>query len=120
MERLTTCSEISPETDMTQEWGYSHIYKRLATYEDAEEQGRLVVLPCKVGVTIYILQNYRYEDGKGIVYGWNIQEEIVSGISVYDGLMQIETMHNSYDDFAEGIDWFLTREEAEAALNNLV
>lgn len=27
---------------------------RLAIYEDAEEQGRLVVLPCKVGDTVYL------------------------------------------------------------------
>ena len=34
-ERLTTCSEITPKTDMTQEMGYSHIYKRLAEYESS-------------------------------------------------------------------------------------
>ena len=28
---------------------------RLAAYEDAEEQGRLVVLPCKVGDTVYLV-----------------------------------------------------------------
>ena len=28
---------------------------RLAYYEDAEEQGRLIVLPCKVGDTVYAL-----------------------------------------------------------------
>ena len=26
---------------------------RLARYEDAEEQGRMVILPCKVGDTVY-------------------------------------------------------------------
>lgn len=33
-ERLTTCSEITKNTDMTEQLGYSHIYKRLAEYED--------------------------------------------------------------------------------------
>ena len=65
-ERLTTCSEITPETDMKQEMGYSHIYKRLAAYEasglsparvmelaEAERDGRLVVLPYKAGEVVY-------------------------------------------------------------------
>lgn len=29
------------------------IYEKLAAYEDAEEQGRLIKLPCKVGDTVY-------------------------------------------------------------------
>lgn len=29
------------------------LYSRLARYEDAEEQGRLIVLPCKVGDMVY-------------------------------------------------------------------
>lgn len=32
------------------------IMKRLAEYEDAEEQGRLVRLPCKVGDTVYAVR----------------------------------------------------------------
>lgn len=34
------------------EEGYCAMEK-LADYEDAEEQGRLVILPCKIGDTIY-------------------------------------------------------------------
>jgi hypothetical protein len=33
--------------------GVDAIYKKLAAYEDAEEQGLLVRLPCKVGDTVY-------------------------------------------------------------------
>ena len=33
--------------------GDAAIYNRLAAYEDLEEQGRLIVLPCKVGDTVY-------------------------------------------------------------------
>ena len=29
------------------------MYEKLAAYEDAEEQGLLVILPCKVGDTVY-------------------------------------------------------------------
>lgn len=31
----------------------NEMYQKLAAYEDAEEQGRLVVLPCNVGDTVY-------------------------------------------------------------------
>lgn len=32
---------------------FKDIYEKLATYEDAEEQGRLIKLPCKVGDTVW-------------------------------------------------------------------
>ena len=45
---------------------YEAIYERLRKYEDAEEDGRLVVLPCKVGDTVHVLrQSWN---------GWNIDK----------------------------------------------
>lgn len=50
----TCCGGIgSCRTDCS----YKQIYDRLAEYEDAEEQGLLIRLPCKVGDTVYWL-NY--------------------------------------------------------------
>ena len=46
------------------------ICEKLGKYEDSEEQGRLFILPCKVGNTVY-----RYVDEKGCVLEytvWNI------------------------------------------------
>ena len=41
--------------------------KKLSAYETAEEEGRLVVLPCKVGDTVHVLrQSWN---------GWNIDKE---------------------------------------------
>lgn len=38
---------------------FEDIYEKLATYEDAEEQGRLIKLPCKVGDKVYqISENF--------------------------------------------------------------
>ena len=34
------------------------LYNKLAEYEDAEEEGRLVELPCKVGDTVYFNSYY--------------------------------------------------------------
>lgn len=57
MQRLTTCKEITPDTDMTKEWGYSQIYKRLAEYEQAEQDGRLMMLPCGKGDIVWTFGN---------------------------------------------------------------
>ena len=34
---------------------FMNLMEKLADYEDAEEEGRLVILPCKVGDTVYFL-----------------------------------------------------------------
>ena len=75
---------------------------KLATYEDAEEQGRLVVLPCKVGDSIYMVYDGYDEPVKKIVRGFNH--------SIYGShgcLCQIDDI---------GRIAFLTRQEAKAAL----
>jgi hypothetical protein len=47
--RLTKKGGYTKELDLTQELGYSYIYKRLYELEDKIENGTLVELPCKVG-----------------------------------------------------------------------
>lgn len=89
---------------------------------DAEKEGRLVVLPCKVGDTIYAIPskvnrqlnvlNRHPENNR--VYTQTVQQISFFLDGVYllkccDGLL----MHHSQF-FRET--WFLTREEAEAAL----
>ena len=72
---------------------------RLADYEEAEEQGLLVRLPCKVGDTVYRLQ---YVDD------WEKPGFFTVGVA--------ETTFSIYllSEFGKTV--FLTREEAEAAL----
>lgn len=58
MERLTnvgTRGEIYiSDNDETRKIGRKEAaYKKLKAYEDAEEQGKLIKLPCKVGDTVY-------------------------------------------------------------------
>lgn len=61
MERLTNKQEADSQRrnyEKRLEQGYprnvpEERFLRLAAYEDLEEQGRLVVLPCKVGDTVY-------------------------------------------------------------------
>ena len=56
MERLTERMENAPDGE-SNVWVKNHDYikasEKLAEYEDLEEQGLLVGLPCKVGDTVY-------------------------------------------------------------------
>lgn len=67
--------------------------ERLADYENAEEQGLLLKLPCKVGDTVYLIKS----DGKVVPRTADMQ---------FLGVL--------WDDY--GKEWFLTKEEAEAKL----
>ena len=71
-------------------------WERLKKYEDAEQHGRLVVLPCKVGDTVYQIDAER-------VY----ESEVKWIIFDCDDI--------AFDERAIGGSIFLTREEAEAA-----
>lgn len=84
---------------------------RLAAYEDAEEQGLLVVLPCKVGDTIWYAPKYCEEPESGYV------EEIstINGYTIIAFYIDPDThMEAEIKDFGKTV--FLTREEAETAL----
>lgn len=83
---------------------------RLAYYEDLEEQGRLAVLPCAVGATVY---------GNHLVTGEVVEYKVsVISLATYNWYLGL---HNHDSDFwitdvDIGKTVFLTREEAEAAL----
>lgn len=95
------------------------ILGKLAEYEDLEEQGLLLRLPCKVGDTVY-----RYVEKKGCVLEytvWNISiSEYESGeidtVTVIEGCAESED--EVEDEFSLSLinfknEFFNTREEAE-------
>ena len=95
------------------------ILGKLAEYEDLEEQGLLLRLPCKVGDTVY-----RYVEKKGCVLEytvWNISiSEYESGeidtVTVIEGYAESED--EVEDEFSLSLinfknEFFNTREEAE-------
>lgn len=101
MERLTNKGSKGEiwisDTDETRRWGRKEsAYRRLAEYEDLEEQGRLIKLPCKVGDTVYLIK-----DSETIVE----READMMFIGVL------------WEEF--GKEWFPTRDEAEAKLKEL-
>lgn len=69
------------------------VCEKLGDYEDLEEQGLLLKLPCKVGDTVYLIKS----DGKVVPRTADMQ---------FLGVL--------WDDY--GKEWFLTQEEAEAKL----
>lgn len=58
MERLTERYDITPDGE-SDVWVKQHDYisaaRKLCNYEDLEEQGLLVRLPCKVGTEVYYI-----------------------------------------------------------------
>ena len=116
MERLTDSSKEIPNLKNVRKW--LAVYFKLKEYEDAEENGLLVRLPCKVGSKLY------HVNGKFIleftVYSFNANE---------DGAWLIHTEHYSeetertfsmcFETDAIGKTVFLTQAEAEAKLKEM-
>lgn len=81
--------------------------KKLADYEDLEEQGLLVRLPCPIGTTVWD------------ICGMDIRENVLSGIECgKDGKQFLWANHDEW--LGELNDLvFLTREEAEKKLEEI-
>lgn len=116
MERLTKRERAIVEPDIeivVTKSGVNipQILERLAAYEDAEEQGLLVILPVKAGDTVYQLRDKKHALGVGV------HPRHISCVCVYGKDWIAEHQGDkpcTKNDF--GKTWFLTREEAEAAL----
>lgn len=106
MERLTNRNkEIPTLVDNAEYW--LEVYFKLKDYEDLEEQGRLVKLPCKIGDKVWHIS------------GRDIKEDVISGIEYsYDGMFYIwsneDTWLGGFNDIV-----FLTKSEAEEKLKEL-
>mgnify|MGYP007060454724 CR=1 FL=1 len=95
MEKLTNSDkEIPTLVDNAEYW--LQVYFKLKDYENLEEQGRLIKLPCKVGDTVYLIKN---------------SETIVERKA---DMMFIGVLWEEF-----GKEWFPTRDEAEAKLKEL-
>ena len=106
-----------------------NMIKKLATYEDLEEQGLLVRLPCKVGDDVYIIPSptvYRLNIINGYEKLNKICHQHVGTIVITAGHWYA-TSREEYgvynekvlNDIAFGTTWFLTHEEAEKKLEEM-
>lgn len=102
------------------------VVEKLAYYEDLEEHGRMVKLPCAVGDTVYMIQRRYTKCSKHREYRdeYNCQgcEELVcdSHIEYYINPLNsspIDWIIKMESQFGKTI--FITKEEAEAKLKEL-
>lgn len=128
MERLTEVTtedgvklyDISSELCLlktTQGEKIATILKKLADYEDLEEQGRLIKLPCKVGDTVYGINTDR-----NIVSALKIISVKIYSYAIYFDYQLIDGIYKNIVSFADadiGKTVFLTKSEAEAKLKEL-
>ena len=144
MERLTTrniagvavyknpfeCERCGETIWRLPDYGNGSPTEKLSAYEDAEEQGLLLRLPCKVGDTVYVVTS-PFNVFDDIEYDENMKDEVyeayVSSVSFYESGEQYRiyakvTNHFIGAYFREcdfGKTVFLTGEEAEAKLKEM-
>ena len=81
------------------------VYRKLKDYEDAEEQGLLLRLPCNVGDKAYIIA------------GKDISKQTIQRVTIgSDKILEFCTRKRGFAISDIGKKVFLTREEAEAKL----
>ena len=104
----TTQKDIDRLMELSNEnqFGRNEAYYKLQHYEDLEEQGRLITLPCKIGDTVYGIR--RYQDR--IVKAGTVSEMFYNR----DGELIIAIKNVCRGCWGRQI--FGTLEEAEAAL----
>lgn len=92
---------------------YHNVLQKLTDYEDLEEQGFLLRLPCKLGDTIYSIAN----DGKIYPVKATREVRIVNGVLhiICESCRYSDLV--SYDDIGKTI--FLTKSEAEQKLKEM-
>lgn len=138
MERLTYREELGVSMDKNEDcpscsicWNcnippreckyINNVLKKLADYEDLEEQGRLIKLPCKVGDTVYYFSGGYYKNIKN----WKITPIKVTEFNIKVNksgkLMPLALIANGtrYPMSSIGKTVFLTKSEAEAKLKEL-
>ena len=107
------------------------VYRKLKDYEDLEEQGRLIKLPCKVGDTVYVVTS-PFNVFDDIEYDENMKDEVyesyVSSITFYECGEQYRIYAKATNHFIGayfrecdfGKTVFLTKSAAEAKLKELI
>ena len=91
------------------------LLEALGKYEDAEEQGLLLRLPCKVGDTVYVNNGFTIFEYEVTLTGYSSTSKESGFYFVTKPKKNSDTVQEFSDgDFGKTV--FLTREEAEAKL----
>lgn len=117
------CKETCAEHDEEKSCNNCPIQKafeKLAEYEDLEEQGKLLKLPCAVGDTVYWVNDWFYDGKIGLNHENHITESKVSRF-FYNDLGLFAKLKNGENipvsDFDKAV--FLTKSAAEQALKEM-
>ena len=126
MERLTTTSDkggvaftfnLDITCDKSEIMKILKLAEKLEEYEDLEEQGKLLKLPCAVGDTVYRINKGKKEPIiPMLVIGIAIRNENELVIQTKD---IADDNHNLYSKNSIGKTVFLTKEAAEAAVKEM-
>lgn len=93
--------------------GDEYDLERLRELVQAEKDGRLMVLPCKVGDTVYL------PNKRGLISTYKVTSIHISACSVLVGWEPTDGIYSNVNGFEASVlgkSVFLIREEAEAAL----
>ena len=130
MKRLTSKRNWEEaKIDLKHEMGYSHIWKRLAEIEnilgddgddydldrlkelvEADRDSRCVVLPCRVGDTLYYI---------GGTYKTLIKPVTVEEVYIGDGVFDVGVSSGFTTFTLQEKEWYKSKKEAEAALEKM-
>lgn len=96
------------------------LYAKLAAYEDLEEQGRLVVLPCKVGDKVYIVDRGKILEEEVIAFNTfkaNTGEIVTTMTATYGYyITKPNIKHLRVLQSGNKLSFFFSRAEAERAM----
>ena len=110
----TTQRDIDRLMELSNEnqFGRNEAYYKLQHYEDLEEQGKLIKLPCKIGDTVWDIK--WWDD--------TTETRVIDGKTYFRRVMKHKVTKSKFSlrDYKElGKTVFLTKEEAEAALKGV-
>lgn len=95
------------------------VYRKLKDYEDLEEQGGLIKLPCKVGDVVYFAHHDRVISSEVLSVKYHAEAEN-HGVFIRERLtIDVEGVSAEIDFGDIGKTVFLTKSEAEAKLKEL-
>ena len=128
MERLTERDGILVKSRFSGDFATQNILQRLEDYEDAEEQGLLLRLPCKVGDTVWAITSpvnlgFDFDDSESLC----VYECTIESITFYKTMKhQVRLYSNGvfvswyvrFSDFGKLV--FLTKDEAERKLAEIL
>ena len=119
MERLTerfSNGEAFIPNFVSQLYGKGKVAEKLAHYEDLEEQGRLIYLPCKVGDNVWYVDD---DDDNYPLEFVVVKIEMKDNYILYfaDEKLDCGSIGFLIEDFGKTV--FLTKSEAEAKLKEL-